>query len=117
MILDSFSDEDIIGRIKIGDIESYKYIVGKYQKKIYSIGMRFFRNSDDSSDFTQEVFIKAFNKIDSFKGISSFKYWLSRIAYNHGINRIKTYKQESEYAEYMQEEEKETPEKIQIYSA
>ena len=35
-------------------------------------------------DFTQEVFLKAFKKIDSFREIALFKYWLVKLAYNHG---------------------------------
>ncbi len=81
-----FSDEYIVRQVQKGDFEFYSLIVERYQDRIFSIGMRFFYDRDDSADFTQEVFLKAFKKIDSFREIALFKYWLIKLAYNHGIN-------------------------------
>ncbi len=84
------SPEKIVQRVLQGDIDSYRLIVEKFEKQIFSIGMRFFKNEDDSYDFTQEVFIKAYNNLMSYKGTAPFKYWLTKIAYNHGINKKKS---------------------------
>ncbi len=87
-INESVPDEKIVRRIINGDIESYRDIIERYEKHIYNIGLRFFRNGEDSSDFTQEVFIKVFESLKSFRGISPFRYWLIKIAYNHARSRI-----------------------------
>ncbi len=87
---DNTNDEQIVSTVIKGDIESFKFIVKKYQKHIYSMGMRFFRNRDDSYDFVQEVFIKSYDKLKSFRGLSPFRHWLSKLAFNHGINKIKS---------------------------
>jgi RNA polymerase sigma-70 factor, ECF subfamily len=89
MLNDIYPDERIVRQILSGDIESFRVIVKRYQSYIFSIGMRFFKNSDDSNDFVQDVFIKAYNELKSFKGIAPFRSWLVRIAYNYGINKIK----------------------------
>lgn len=86
----NFSDEYIVRQVQKGDFELYSLIVERYQDKIFSIGMRFFYDRDDSDDFTQEVFLKAFKKIDSFREIALFKYWLVKLAYNHAINTKKS---------------------------
>ena len=86
----TFSDEYIVGQVQKGDFELYSLIVERYQDKIFSIGMRFFYDRDDSDDFTQEVFLKAFSKIDSFREIALFKYWLVKLAYNLAINTKKS---------------------------
>ncbi len=88
MIHDGTSDEQIIKRVLTGGIDSFRIIVERYQKKIFSIGMRFYKNEDDSYDFTQEVFIKAYESLKSFAERAPFRFWLTRIAYNHGINRL-----------------------------
>jgi RNA polymerase sigma-70 factor, ECF subfamily len=82
------TDEQIVRQVLLGGIESFKIIVERYQKKIFGIGMRFFKNRDDSYDFVQEVFIRAFESLKSYAGRAPFRFWLTKIAYNHGINRI-----------------------------
>lgn len=85
-----FSDEYIVRQVQKGNIELYSLIVERYQDKIFSIGMRFFYDRDDSADFAQEVFLKAFDKIDTYREIALFRYWLVKLAYNHGINLKKS---------------------------
>jgi len=112
----NFSDEYIVRQVQKGDVELYSLIVDRYKNKIYSIGMRFFYDRDDSDDFTQEVFLKAFRKIESFREIALFKYWLVKLAYNHAINTKK--KGISDSIEINCEEiqsEYELPEKKHIY--
>lgn len=86
-------DEDVAALVKEGRTGLYSVLVGRYQDRIYSIGMRFFHNNEDAADFVQEVFIKSFQKISGFKGwgilgASKFSSWLLKIAYNHGINSL-----------------------------
>ena len=82
-------DEDIVGRVIQGESGLFGELVERYQRKIFNIGMMFFKNHDDASDFTQEVFLRAYNSLESFQGRSRFVYWLSRVAYNYGINAVK----------------------------
>ncbi len=107
------TDEQIVKQVLLGGIESFKIIVERYQKKIYGIGMRFFKNMDDSHDFTQEVFIRAYENLKSYAGRAPFRFWLSKIAYNHGINRIGASRAESEVPEETAAEGL-TPEKGQM---
>ncbi len=95
----SASDEQIVRKVLNGDIESFRIIVNRYQSYLYSIGMRFFKNPDDSSDFVQDVLLKAYNELESYKSKSLFRAWLIRIAYNYGINRIKAAKIDSVFIE------------------
>lgn len=82
------TDEQIVKQVIFGGIESFKNLVARYQKKIFGIGMRFFNNIDDAYDFTQEVFIKVYENLSSYAGKAPFKFWLTKIAYNHGINKL-----------------------------
>jgi RNA polymerase sigma-70 factor, ECF subfamily len=86
---DNSTDEQVLREVICGETGKFKIIVERYQAYIFSIGMRFFRNEDDSYDFVQDVLLKAYNELGTFKGKASFRSWLVRIAYNYGINRIK----------------------------
>jgi len=88
-------DNYIIDSILQGDADSYREIVNRYQNLVFSIGMRFFKNLHDAMDFLQEVFLRAYNSISTYKGRAPFKFWLVKIAYNYGINRVRTEKKEN----------------------
>lgn len=93
------TDEQIVKQVLVGGIESFKIIVERYQKKIFGIGMRFFKNREDSYDFVQEVFIRAYESLKSYAGRAPFRFWLTKIAYNHGINRVGAKRAEREVPE------------------
>jgi len=80
------ADEDIIDRVLDGDPEAFSTLVRRYQRRILHLGYGFFRNQDEVEDFAQDVFLKAYAGLAGFKGRSSFSTWLTRIAYNTGIN-------------------------------
>lgn len=113
MINENTPDEYVVRAVIRGDIDSFRYIVERYQDKIFSIGMRFFGNEDDSRDFLQEVFIKVYQKLKTFRGIAPFRFWLTRIAYNLGSNRVKRERVEREFSEELKKHAI-TPEKKHI---
>jgi len=99
MLRDKATDEEIVDSVLDGNAENFKDIVSRYQSYIFSIGMRMFRNEDDSLDFVQDVFIKVFNELKSYKKKAPFRSWIIRIAYNYGINLLKAKKADIELFE------------------
>lgn len=83
------SDELIVRNVQQGQTEYFSIIVERYRNKIFSMGMRFFYNYDDSADFAQEVFLKTYDRIHSYREIAPFRFWLAKLAYNHAINMKK----------------------------
>lgn len=86
--MNTYSDENIIQHILKGNQEMFRVIIERYQGHLYAMGMRFFKNHDDASDFSQEVFVKVYNNLYSYKGAAAFKGWLMKIGYNHAINTL-----------------------------
>jgi len=84
---DVMSDEEIIGKVVAGDQNAYREIVARYQNLVFGFGMRFFRNEDDACDFAQDILVKAFQNLSSFRGTAPFRFWLSRMAYNAAVNK------------------------------
>lgn len=81
-------DNAIAEKVRAGDVELYRELVDRHRKQVHALGMSFLRNEDDSEDFTQEVFLKAFHSLEQFQGKSRFSTWLYRIAYNTAINNV-----------------------------
>ena len=90
------TDEEIVHSIRHGEKNDFREIVARYQRKIFSLGMRFFRNEEDSLDFTQEVFLRAYEHLPTFRGLSPFRFWIMKVAVNMGINKIKGRKAEED---------------------
>jgi RNA polymerase sigma-70 factor (ECF subfamily) len=68
---------------------SFEEIYQRYGEKILNLAYRFTRNEDTARDLTQEVFIKIYQKLESFKSQSHIFTWIYRIAVNHFINYTK----------------------------
>lgn len=83
-------DDSIICKIVLnGSTEAFRILIERYQTKIFNLGFSFFKNADDADDFVQDVMVKAFLKLGTFKGKSKFSTWLISIAYNTAINSSK----------------------------
>lgn len=70
-----------------GKTSSFSKLVSLYYRRIFAVGMRFFHNKPDAEDFTQTVFLKAYEKLSTFKGESLFSTWLTRIAFTTALNQ------------------------------
>ena len=86
---EAVQDRLLCKAVLAGNTEAFSLIASKYQKRVYSLGMSFFKNHDDSEDFVQDIMLKTFSALPKFRGESSFSTWLMRIAYNSAINSVK----------------------------
>jgi len=75
-----------IERILAGETNLYSHFVNTYSNSIYSLIVRIVQTNEDAEELTQDSFLKAFKKLDTFKGDCSFSTWLFRIAYNTAIS-------------------------------
>ena len=76
------SDQQIIEQILLGETQLYAVLVSKYQKKLFNFMLRLCLVKQDAEDLTQEAFIKAYEKIETFQHERSFLNWLYAIALN-----------------------------------
>lgn len=72
-----------------GDTSAFERLVRKYEKYVCTAVYSVIRNYDDSFDVSQEVFLKLYHCIGSFKGESSFSSWLYRIAKNAALDYLR----------------------------
>ncbi len=82
----ALQDFELVKKVCKGDSSSFAVLVEKYDKKLRALGYSFFKNETDVADFVQDVFIKVFTNISSFRKESQFSTWLMRIAYNTAVN-------------------------------
>src|SRR4029079_6620347 len=69
-----------------GERHAFDLIVERHQRAIYRVCYRFAGSHEDASDLAQDVFVRAFRSLRTFKGQASLATWLYRIAINVGLN-------------------------------
>ena len=83
------TDETVATRVQQGDSEAFGELVERYEDKLMRYARKFLRDPDDAKDIVQEVFIKAYENIQSFDAARRFSPWVYRIAHNEFVNAIK----------------------------
>jgi RNA polymerase sigma-70 factor (ECF subfamily) len=82
----SADDHRLIAQCLQGEAAAFGVLVVRYQDRLYNTVYRLVDNADDAHDIVQDVFLSAFQSLDSFKGDSLFFTWLYRIAFNTAIS-------------------------------
>ena len=83
------SESEIINEVRAGSEESFDRLMLSYQSHVYNVAYSFTKNPEDALDISQDVFIKVYKNLNSFRGESQFKTWLTRIAFNESQNWLK----------------------------
>lgn len=85
----SITDQQLVEEVRAGNRSSYSELVKRHQKGLLRLSMRFMKSLESAQDIVQDAFIKAYEKIDTFEGRSSFKSWLFQIAVNVARNKLR----------------------------
>lgn len=83
------ADTVLVLRCQEDDGEAFDEIVAHYKDGIYNYIWRMISNLDDVEDLTQEVFVRAFTSIKSFRGESNLRTWLYKIATNLCVDKYR----------------------------
>jgi RNA polymerase sigma-70 factor (ECF subfamily) len=78
-----------LDRIRSGDRQAFSWVVDRYKDLVYTLCLRMLTDAEDAADAAQEVFVKAFRSLESFRNQSRFSTWIYRITYNHCISVIR----------------------------
>lgn len=85
-------DEDIIRMVLGGYADAYSYLVDKYKYIVYDLCYKYTYDYNEAQDLSQEIFLKAYRKLYSFKNTASFSTWLYRVGVNTCIDWTRKHK-------------------------
>ena len=74
------TDRELIAAVLKGETASFEPLVKKYQSRIFAMARRYARRESEVEDIVQEVFIKAFQKLHSYRAEAPFEHWLMRLS-------------------------------------
>ncbi|HEX2493001.1 MAG TPA: sigma-70 family RNA polymerase sigma factor, partial [Steroidobacter sp.] len=82
-------DRELARLAQAGDVRAFEALVVKYQRRVARHVARFIKSADDVEDVVQDVFVRVYRGLTSFRGDSQFYSWLYRIASNTALNHLR----------------------------
>jgi RNA polymerase sigma-70 factor (ECF subfamily) len=92
------TDAELIAAVLDGDSASFEPLVRKYQPRIFATARRYARRESEVEDVVQEIFIKAFQKLNGFRGDAPFEHWLMRVAVRTCYDFLRSHQRNRETA-------------------
>ena len=85
-------ESELVGELQSGSESAFDWLVTHYHAAVFNLILGMLGDTSDAADATQEVFLKAFKGIRKFRGGSSLKTWLYRIAIREALNHRRWFK-------------------------
>jgi RNA polymerase sigma-70 factor (ECF subfamily) len=79
-------DEALVQACQRGEVEAFRTLFEQYREPVFRLAYRLTGNADDAEDLAQEIFVRVFERIGTFRGESAFSTWLYRLAMNVCLN-------------------------------
>lgn len=87
-------DRELAERFQQGERGAFDLIVKRHQKGVYRIIRRYVRSDADAADVSQQVFVRAFKGLATFRGAASVRSWLYRIGINCALSWLRDHRRE-----------------------
>lgn len=101
----NLSDEEIVSLIRSEEKPGlYEVLFNRYRSKVRDKAYSFLKNRNQAEEFATDILARAYEKLDGFKGNSSFSTWLYTITYNYCIDYLRL-KKKSHYPEWSSQNE------------
>ena len=92
------NESELVALLKIKDRQAFKELVETWQDMVYNTSIGFLQNEEDAEDISQEVFIKVYQSIYSFKGQSKLSTWIYRITVSKCLDHLRKKKRKKRFA-------------------
>src|SRR5436190_5081682 len=86
--LGDLDEQQLVAACLAGRRDAFDVIVERHRRSVYLLCYRFVGNHEDASDLSQDVFLRAYRGLKSFRGGSSLATWVYRICVNVCLNRV-----------------------------
>jgi RNA polymerase sigma-70 factor (ECF subfamily) len=88
--LEGWSDEEVVRRIREGETALYEIIMRRYNQRLYRVARAILHNDAEAEDVMQDAYVRAYQHLDQYSGRAPFGAWLTRIAANEALARLRS---------------------------
>jgi RNA polymerase sigma-70 factor (ECF subfamily) len=86
---EEISDEAVIARVRAGETDLFEVIMRRYNQRLYRVTRSIVRNDAEAEDIVQDAYVRAYTHLAQYAGKAKFSTWLTRIAVNEGLRRLR----------------------------
>jgi RNA polymerase sigma-70 factor (ECF subfamily) len=87
---EAWTDLEVIERVKAGDTAVYEILMRRYNQRLYRVARAILRDDGETEDVIQDAYVRAYEHLDEFRGSAPFSTWLTRIAINEALHRLRS---------------------------
>ena len=88
--IQGWTDEDVVERVLKGETALYEIIMRRYNQRLYRVARAILRNDVEAEDVMQDAYVRAYQHLRQYSGRSPFGAWLTRIAVNEALARLRS---------------------------
>jgi RNA polymerase sigma-70 factor (ECF subfamily) len=87
---EGWTDEEVLERIKAGDTALYEIVMRRYNQRLYRVARAILHDDAEAEDVMQDAYVRAYEHLHQFAGRAPFSAWLTRIAVNEALARLRS---------------------------
>jgi len=85
----AWTDEEIVERVRDGETALYEILMRRYNQRLYRVTIAILRDGAEAEDVMQDAYVRAYGHLEQFAGRAPFSAWLTRIAVNEALARVR----------------------------
>ncbi len=98
--LEAVSEQELVRRARGRDEAAVRAITQRYNRRLFRVARSILRDDGEAEDVVQEAYVRAFTGLDQFRGDAAFGTWITRIAMNEALGRLRRRRPTVEWESY-----------------
>lgn len=86
---EEMDDDELVALARQGSEQAVRVLIQRYNRQLFRIARGVVRDDDEAEDVVQDAWVRAFTRLESFRGEAAFSTWLTRIALNEALGRLR----------------------------
>lgn len=86
---DDITDTEVVKRVIAGEIELFEIIMRRYNQRLYRVTRSILKDPNEAEDVMQDAYVTAYAHLNQFAGLAKFSTWLTKIAVNEALTRLR----------------------------
>jgi RNA polymerase sigma-70 factor, ECF subfamily len=87
--MEQFTDQDLVAEALAGARVAFDELMRRHERLVYRVSFSYTRHPEDAMDVTQDVFLKVYDRLDTYRGTGTFLSWLLRITHRENLNWLR----------------------------
>ena len=83
------TDEEIVARVRAGEVALFEHLMRRHNPRVYRTARAILHNEAEAEDVMQDAYVRAYEHLGEFEGRAQFSTWLTRIAVNEALARVR----------------------------